>query len=186
MLALEMLFDVEVSVAMVKGAEQAGLPVSMGLVCICNPGGQVELFGTGRDNLRGKQNTLLSEALPQILEAVKNPEKLIVSIMHSEIEHTGPALAAVRESWNGLVAAYPNVGHYAAPGGWDTSAGCSVAEFADEAERWMANGAAFVGGMLWNRPRAHSNAGGSNVSQPCPSINSPPGCLWSRYPPDQI
>lgn len=152
MLALEMLFDIEVSVAMVKGAEQAGVPISIGLVCVCEPDGQVKLFGTGRDNLGGTQNVLLSESLPRILDALRDRTKVVVSIMHCEVGHVAPILAVIRKHWDGLVAAYPNIGHYAPPGGWDVTAGCSAHEFANGGEEWIAHGINIVGGCCGAGP----------------------------------
>lgn len=145
MICLEMLFDVDSSIAMVKGAVACGLPISLGLVCAREPNGDMVLEGSRRIR-RGIENTPLRVALEAILGAAPKSVTLIVSVMHSELEHTGPALEVVRQLWDGDTAAYPNIGRYAPPGSWDTSAGHCPAEFADACETWVRQGAKIVGG----------------------------------------
>ncbi len=145
LIALEMLFDVDTSVAMLKGAAACGLPISIGLVCAIEPSGDVVLEGS-RDGRRGKQNTPIDRALPRILSAVPVDAELIVSVMHSEIAATGPSVRAIQRHWEGVIATYPNRGRYRPPGGWDTSGACGAVAFADACEQWLRQGATIVGG----------------------------------------
>ena len=124
MIALEMLFDVETTAALLKGAASCGLPVSLGFVCARNADGVVGFEGS-RVVPDGRAKMTLTEALPQVLDACEALDRLIVTVMHSELESSGPALRAIGQVWDGATAVYPNNGHYQAPGGWDTSSGCS-------------------------------------------------------------
>ena len=162
MLALEMLFDVDTTSAMLNGALQAGLPVSIGLVCTRDDHGQVTLFGTRPSMLAGHKN-LLSESLPKIIQTAHDPDRLIVSVMHSELEHTGPALAVIGQYWDGLTGAYPNNGHYRAPGGWDTSHGYSEQEFTHACLQWVDCGLNLVGGCCGVGPTHIGTLGQSFV-----------------------
>jgi S-methylmethionine-dependent homocysteine/selenocysteine methylase len=146
LLAVEMLFDVDVSIAVLKGAARAGLPVSMGLVCTVDASGQAMLFGTGRASARGTDDVPLKQSLSRILDALSDTVPLIVTVMHSESEHTGPALAAIGQCWDGEIGAYPNNGHYAAPGGWDISKGYTPSHFAKSCQGWVNQGVSVVGG----------------------------------------
>lgn len=151
-IALEMLFDVETTVAMLKGAERCGLPVSVGLVCTVNANGTVG-FGASRVAPDPKPGATLAGALPQILDASQAADKLIVTAMHTELEDSAPALEIIRQQWDGTMAVYPNTGHYKAPGGWDTSTGCTPGEFADACENWIEIGAGIVGGCCGIGPK---------------------------------
>ena len=163
MLALEMLFDVDTPVAMLKGAQQTGLPVSLGLVCSQDDLGQVILFGT-RPSMLTENKRLLSDSLPKILEAARDPEQLIISVMHSELEHTGPALAVIEQHWCGLTGAYPNNGHYKAPGGWDTSRGYSTLKYSKACLEWVDLGINIVGGCCGVGP-THIRTLGQSLTQ---------------------
>jgi len=140
MLALEMVADVDTGIAMIRGAAVAGIPVSLGLVCGLDEAGVVSL------QHRSIGATWLDDALPRMLDAAPPDMALIVTIMHTDIAHTLPALRIVRRHFDGLVGAYPHTGRYAPPGGWDTSEGCTETEFADVCEEALEVGVSFVGG----------------------------------------
>jgi methionine synthase I (cobalamin-dependent) len=119
-LALEMLGDVDVSIAMLRGAARAALPISIGLVC---------------------------------------------TIMHSEPEHVGPALEAVRQVWSGDVGVYPNSGRGAGPAGWDTSDDCSPEELVQAFLLWMERELSIVGGCCGVGPE-HVGALSTQLQNP--------------------
>ena len=83
LIALEMMADADTCVAMMRGAAEAGLPVSLGLICIRDESGRVMLFGRGRDNLYAGEDAPLDEVLPSIVERMPAGLRLIVAVMHS-------------------------------------------------------------------------------------------------------
>ena len=151
LIALEMMVDADTCVAMTRGAAEAGLPVSLGLVCFRDESGRVMLFGRGRDNLYAGEDAPLDEVLPSIVERMPAGLRLIVAVMHSSPEDTGPAIAVVRSCWDGEIAAYPNTGDYDS-GGWDWTDAQTPEAFADSCEQWAAQGARIVGGCCGYGP----------------------------------
>ena len=152
LIALEMMVDADTCVAMMRGAAQADLPVSLGLICFREGSGRVMLFGRGRDNLYAGENVPLDEVLPSIVERMPVGLRLIVTVMHSSPEDTGPAIAAVRSCWDGDIAAYPNTGDYNGSGGWDWTDAQTPEAFADSCEQWAAQGVRIVGGCCGYGP----------------------------------
>ena len=151
LIALEMMVDADTCVTMTRGAAEAGLPVSLGLVCFRDGSGRVMLFGCGRDNLYAGENAPLDEVLPSIVERMPAGLRLIVTVMHSRPEDTGPAIAVVRSCWDGEIAAYPNTGDYDS-GGWDWTDAQTPEAFADSCEQWAAQGARIFGGCCGYGP----------------------------------
>lgn len=151
LIALEMMADADTCVAMMRGAAEAGLPVSLGLICIRDENGRIMLFGRGRDNLYAGEDAPLDEVLPSIVERMPAGLRLIVAVMHSSPEDTGPAIAVVRSCWDGEIAAYPNTGDYDS-GGWDWTDAQTPEAFADSCEQWAAQGARIVGGCCGYGP----------------------------------
>jgi len=152
LIALEMMVDADTCVAMMCGAAEADLPVSLGLVCFRDESGRVMLFGRGRDNLYAGENVPLDEALPSIVERMPVGLRLIITAMHSSPEDSGPAIAVVRSRWDGDIAAYPNTGDYDGSGGWDWTDAQTPEAFADSCEQWAARGARIVGGCCGYGP----------------------------------
>ena len=145
LIALEMLYDVEKTGAMLNAAARAGLPISVGFVCETNTHGDVSLR-TLRVPGAIDAEANFAQALVQVLDAYIGASELIVTVMHCDIEHTAPALKAIRKHWSGAMAAYPNNGRYSPPGKWDTSEGFSSHELADACENWLVDGVSMVGG----------------------------------------
>ena len=151
LIALEMLSDADTCAAMMRGAAEAGLPVSLGLICFRDESGRVMLFGRGRDNLYAGENVPLDEVLPSIVERMPAGLRLVIAVMHSSTEDTGPAIAVVRTCWDGDIAAYPNTGDYDS-GGWDWTDAQTPEAFADSCEQWAAQGVRIVGGCCGYGP----------------------------------
>ena len=164
-LALEMLGDVDVSIAMLRGAARAALPISIGLVCTQGANGQAMLAGAGQVNLGVPTAMPLGQALTRILDAVADTPTLVVTIMHSEPEHVGPALEAVRQVWSGDVGVYPNSGRGAGPAGWDTSDDCSPEELVQAFLLWMERELSIVGGCCGVGPE-HVGALSTQLQNP--------------------
>ena len=155
LIALEMLVDADTGVAMMRGAAEAGLPVSLGLVCVRDESGRVMLFGRGRDNLYAGEDAPLDEVLPSILERLPVGLRLIIAVMHCTPEDTGPAIAVVRSCWNGDIAVYPNTGANNDSGGWDWTDAQTPEAFAYSCEQWGGPGGSDRRRVLRIRPRAH-------------------------------
>ena len=151
LIALEMLFDADTGVAMMRGAAQAGLPLSLGLICARDAHGRILLFGRGRDGLYGGRNVPLDRILPSMAERMPVDARVIVTVMHSEAADTGPALAIARSCWDGALAAYPNTGVYSA-GGWDWTDAQTPDAFAESCTQWAAQGARMLGGCCGYGP----------------------------------
>ena len=151
LIALEMLVDADTCVAMMRGAAEAGLPVSLGLICFRDESGRVMLFGRGRDDLYACEDVPLDEVLPSIIERTPAGLRLIIAVMHTTPEDTGPALTVVRSFWDGDLAAYPNTGAYDA-GGWDWTDAQTPEAFADSCAQWVAQGVRIVGGCCGYGP----------------------------------
>ena len=143
MFVLEMLFDVEISVAALEVAAATGLPVSVGFSCRFGAGNEtVETYFSDLESIAGLR---LENVLPPVLAAIPADTEAIVAIMHSEFDVTNKALEVVKQFWNGPVAVYPNSGLYDKPH-WRFDTVCSPTEFADTAESWLRNGVNIVGG----------------------------------------
>ena len=151
LIALEMLVDEDTCGAMMRGAAEAGLPVSLGLVCFRDESGRVMLFGRGRDGLYAGEDAPLDEVLPSIVERMPVGVRVIITVMHSSPEDTGPAIAVVRSCWDGDIAAYPNTGAYDS-GGWDWTDAQTPEAFAGSCEQWVAQGVRIVGGCCGYGP----------------------------------
>ena len=131
-LALEMMRDIEQTTYAVEAAASTGLPLWIGFSCKTTEEGTVVLWDG--------ENTL-AEALERVpLSGVS-----VVSIMHTLIEHTLPALREVTSRWSGPVGAYPHSGEFIMPS-WQFIDMISAEDFASEAEGWLELGARFVGG----------------------------------------
>jgi S-methylmethionine-dependent homocysteine/selenocysteine methylase len=154
--ALEMLFDTEVSLAMLAAVADLGLPVIMGFTCDQdeNPENDIMIArGLGYSPMP------LQDLLPQIVSKVKY-EKLIMSIMHTEIDLTDKALNVLKQHWGGPVAIYPNSGNFVNLRMQFDSV-CSIAEFEKAANRWISAGVQIVGGCCGIGP-AHIASLGFN------------------------
>jgi homocysteine S-methyltransferase len=144
LIVLEMLFDVETSILMMKAARAARLPISIGLTCIRDDAGDVFLRGeyTGRPDYKVR----LIDALPQIVSATSADHPWIVTIMHSDLEVTDDAVDIVRRTWSGPLGAYPNTGHLVPPDDWDYASVCETDVFLSYARSWVGRGVKIIGG----------------------------------------
>jgi len=143
MFALEMLFDVDVSVAALEATVAIGLPVSIGFTCRFGADSEtVETYGPDFDS---GAKLLLEDVLRPVLAAVPSGTDSIVAIMHSEFDVTDKALEIVNDLWNGPIAVYPNSGLYEKPH-WRFDTVCDPDAFVKAAHRWWQNGVSIVGG----------------------------------------
>ena len=141
LLALEMLFDIDTSRAMLRAARSTGLPAILGFTC------QWHAEQRGRVSARrdlGLAVEPLDKILPAVLEQA-DPKATIVAIMHSDIDVTDAALEVLRSCWDGPLAIYPNSGYFVDLRMQFDSV-CSPGEFCRAALRWIDRGAQIVGG----------------------------------------
>ena len=139
--ALEMLFDIDVSLAMLKAVEGLGLPVILGFTCERDPGDATALITHGG---MGSQALLLEDVLRRVIDAIDSND-VILSIMHSEAEVTDAALEILSRYWDGPMAVYPNSGHFVDLQMQFDSV-CSVEVFQHAAHKWITAGVQIVGG----------------------------------------
>jgi S-methylmethionine-dependent homocysteine/selenocysteine methylase len=158
--ALEMLFDTEVSLAMLKAVEGFGLPVIVGITC-AGHSDETSAVTTARG--MGRPAMSLEEILPPIIEAVKSKD-VILSIMHTDLEVTDSALSILNQYWDGPVAVYPNSGHFVNLRMQFESV-CSVDDFHQAANRWIAAGVQIVGGCCGIGPDHIAALGPSSKSR---------------------
>src|SRR4051794_16510011 len=136
LIVLEM-FDTRWTAAR-QAARETGLPVWLGI------------WGRlGEDGgLRTPSGRPLEDDLPELIG--DGAEADAVLVMHSPLEAVGPALAAIARVWDGSRGAYPHAGHFERPSWVFKDVAPHV--LADEAERWAADGATYVGGCCGTRP----------------------------------
>lgn len=138
---LEMLFDIDTTLVMLKAVEEFGLPVILGFTCDWRAGScdsKVSARGMG------KAPILLREILPDVIAAFGTAD-IIMSIMHSDTDVTDAGLEELKQCWSGPVAVYPNSGEFVdLHMQFDTV--CSVESFQQAANRWIDGGVQIVGG----------------------------------------
>ena len=97
LLMLEMIRDRDQASYAIEAAVSTGLPVWVGFSCkLSDDRAQLLLLNDGNDKF--------GEALDSLMAIGGS----LVSVMHTEVEDTAPALEVVRERWNGPVGAYPH------------------------------------------------------------------------------
>jgi S-methylmethionine-dependent homocysteine/selenocysteine methylase len=132
LIALEMMRDLEQAGYAVEAAAETGLPIWIGFSCKRTGDGTVVLWD-GHDTL--------AEAVDELTQRRIS----LVSVMHTLVEDTVPALREVVGRWEGPVGAYPHSGKFVMPN-WQFIDMISPEDFAEEARRWVELGARVVGG----------------------------------------
>mgnify|MGYP001190666019 FL=1 len=132
-LLLEMVDHFGYTRAALTAAAGTGLPVWLGLGCEFNSD---EGLVTLHDTQQAVQGELLS--LAEIGFS-------LVSVMHTQPEDVGPALAAVRDSWQGPMGAYAHSGGWAMPN-WLWEDIISPEAYLEYARKWVASGTQVIGG----------------------------------------
>jgi S-methylmethionine-dependent homocysteine/selenocysteine methylase len=139
--ALEMLFDCEVSLAMLSAVASFDLPVILGFTCEWDESNPQQL--TIRQGI-GRPVKSLDEVLRELIAQV-DQRNLILSIMHSEADATDAALELLQKHWSGPIAIYPNSGNFVDLH-LQFDEVCSDTEFEQAAVHWLQAGAQIVGG----------------------------------------
>jgi S-methylmethionine-dependent homocysteine/selenocysteine methylase len=144
LLVLEMIMSPSYGVAAVEAALATGLPVWLGMSADLTPAGDVR--------------ALDDEDVPfvEVVGALVRSELEVVTVMHSSVEATGPALEVVRRFWEGPLGAYPESGAWSPPN-WSPST-LTPEAFAAAALGWVGeNGVQVIGGCCGIGP-AHIEA----------------------------
>jgi S-methylmethionine-dependent homocysteine/selenocysteine methylase len=139
--ALDMLFDCDISLAMLQAVAPFKLPVILGFTCEWDEDNTQQL--TIRQGM-GRPVATLDQVLKEIVAKV-DPQNLILSIMHSEADATDAALELLQRYWSGPVAIYPNSGNFVNLH-LQFDEVCSEVEFEQAAQRWLQAGVQIVGG----------------------------------------
>ena len=134
LLAMEMMTEVDQAADAIEAAVSTGLPVWVGFSCkMREDDAQVVL-------LRSK-----GETFAQALETLLPLGSDLVSVMHSRIEDTAPALRVVQDRWNGPIGAYPESGKFVMPN-WQFDQVVSPEALLDQARQWVQMGVQLIGG----------------------------------------
>ena len=138
-LVMEMMRDTGPSVWATEAAMETGLPVWVGLSF--EPGPNGGLVGWGRPE----------SAMDDVIAALTATGPDLVAVMHTSVDDTGPALAAVRSRYRGPLGAYPESGRFAMPD-WVFVDVIGVDELVDVTRTWIAQGVNVVGGCCGVSP----------------------------------
>ena len=132
LIVLEMMRDLEGAKYAIEAAITTGLPVWLGFSCQRAEDGTLMLW-SGRNTLA------------EALEELPMQEVSLVSIMHTQIEDTVPALQEIKKHWDGPLGAYPHRGEFIMPN-WQFIDMISPEDFASEARQWLEAGSQVIGG----------------------------------------
>jgi homocysteine S-methyltransferase len=132
LIALEMMEDVQRAALAIQAAVATGLPVWVGYSVKRAPDGTIVLLHSQDDFRRG-----LDELLPLGGAGI--------AIMHSLPQDVGPALAIVRERWQGPLGAYAHMGTFTMPN-WHWVNMLTPEEYLAEAHAWAGHGVQVIGG----------------------------------------
>jgi homocysteine S-methyltransferase len=131
LLMLEMMADVDRTRTVLEAAQTSGLPVWVGFSCRVDEDGGVYLLD--------------GPTLQEGLEAIRDRDVALVSIMHTQVEHISACLDVLAAHWPGYVGVYAHSGHFEAPN-WIFDGIISPGEYAAAATSWLDRGAQVVGG----------------------------------------
>ena len=131
LLMLEMMVNIDRMLVTLEAARASGLPVWVGLSCKLDESGAMVLLRGG----------LLADAL----EAIKDKNVPLVSIMHTEVAHVDACLDFLDDHWQGPV------GVYAHSARWEGQVAffdvtISPEDYAAYAKSWLERGVQVIGG----------------------------------------
>ena len=140
---LEMLYDVEISLAAIGATAATGAPVSVGFCCSLADDSETVLAGVGKMNISEYRRfgDVLADLIPELPSTVET----VMTVMHSRFDVTDRALDVLAAAWPGPIGVYPNSGSFRPPN-WDFDEVSTAHEFAAAAARWAAKGATVIGG----------------------------------------
>ena len=134
LIMLEMMTDMERSAHAIEGALSAGLPTWIGYSCRLRDGDSEVL-------LLHSEDETLAEAMAFHMPLGGS----LVSVMHTEVKTTIPALQVVQEHWSGPLGAYAHSGRFTMPN-WQFENIVNPEDYLAEVRAWTSMGVQLVGG----------------------------------------
>ena len=138
----EMMMDIDNASMVTTAANAAGIPVWTGFSASMNDNDEV----TNYTELQRSQHlefeyipfkSMAARILPLGCEAA--------GVMHSRVNHTGPALTELTEIWDGPTFAYAESGYFVPPN-WKFENIISTKDYLEYARQWINQGAQIIGG----------------------------------------
>jgi S-methylmethionine-dependent homocysteine/selenocysteine methylase len=137
LIALEMMYNVELAAPAIRAALATGLPTWVGFSCRLAEDGAIQLLD-GNPFAAGLKQSLASLGLlPQSGAAV--------TVMHTQTEDIAAALEIVRQHWSGLIGVYAHSGQWIDPN-WQFTDMISPEDYLTFAQQWVEMGAQIIGG----------------------------------------
>jgi S-methylmethionine-dependent homocysteine/selenocysteine methylase len=131
LIMLEMMADVEHMLIVLDAAQKSGLPVWVGFSCRVDEQGVVYL----------RHGPPLIDGI----EAIKDKDVPLVSIMHTEVEDIDACLDVLQEYWSGPIGVYAHSGRFEAPN-WVFNDTISPEDYASAVKPWLQCGVQVIGG----------------------------------------
>jgi S-methylmethionine-dependent homocysteine/selenocysteine methylase len=137
LLALEMLSGAGRAAPIIRAALATGLPIWAGFSCKAAADGGLQFFDGGP----------FAAGLPQTLAllAEASAATTAVTVMHSLVPDSAPALEIVQASWSGPTGVYAHAGRWVDPE-WEFTDMISPEDYLGFARRWVQMGARIIGG----------------------------------------
>ena len=135
LIALEMMQRPDLAMPAVHAAVESGLPVWVGVSAQRSPDGDGGIVTLDHPEV----------ALGEIVELVVAEPIGVLSVMHTSVPDTGPALDLVRAHWSGPMGAYPEAGYFEEPH-WRFVDIIEPDALVGAARDWMGQGVGIVGG----------------------------------------
>ena len=131
LIMLEMMVNLDKTLILIEESQKTGLPVWVGFSTKVDENGAVCLWE--------------DEPLTDALEAIKDKNIPLVSIMHTEVQYVDRSLDVLQANWAGPVGVYAHSGPYA-EGKWLFDQVIDPADYAGAAQRWIDRGVQIIGG----------------------------------------
>ena len=144
----EMMRDVENAGIVIRAAMSTGLPLLIGFSAMMADNG-VDVRSLRWKN---QDDTTSAHDFGEMVDQLKPLGGLAAGIMHTRVEDTAPALAVLREHWDGPLMAYAETGKLILPD-WRYEEVSSPQQYAREIDGWIRDyGVQIVGGCCGTGP----------------------------------
>ncbi|MDP6716470.1 MAG: homocysteine S-methyltransferase family protein, partial [SAR202 cluster bacterium] len=129
LIMLEMMSDTAQTAYAIEAAVSTGLPTWVGFSC-----------GTVEDDSPVMLLNNPTETFAEALDGLMALGGSLISVMHTQVEDTAPALEVLRNQWSGPVGAYSHSGEFMRPT-WKFDDIISPNDYLTEAQNWLDIGA---------------------------------------------
>ena len=146
MIIAEMMMDLDNAAIVVEAASSTGLPVWVGFSAQISSAGEITNY-CDLDKYQMSFDEYYLPCIPfgRMVSEIMSIGGCAAGVMHSLVNHTGPALAELVKSWDGPVYAYAESGHLESPS-WKFTDTISPENYVVNAKQWLAIGAQMIGG----------------------------------------